>query len=350
MSSRLSRSARHRDLHDAQPVEEVLAEAALLDQLADALVRRGEDAHVHGDAAAGRPRARSRAPAGRAGAWPGSRAAYRRSRPGRSCRRSRARTCRAARRRPSRRPSRSRRARSREGSRASRRSSGPGTGPSRRGEPACRSRAASSLPVPLSPVMRTFTRDAAARATSSLARRIAGESPTRSSSTAVVPLSDRFSSRSRSRSAASARKRRLPSSGRRGESRQRAEEPPVLLVEGRRVAARAPRGRGRRELRARGRPTRAELPRRCPTGRPRTVSAARARGAFARARSRTNGSAATSSGRGEGSRPTEATPPAPAASSNAAAKPRPASSTGTARARISSRRVLLVRRGGRGNG
>ena len=85
-------------------------------------------------------------------------------------------------------------------------------GPSRRGEPACRSFAASSLPVPLSPVTRTLTRDAAARATSSLARRMAGESPTRISSTPRLPLSERFSSRRRSRSAASARKRRAASS------------------------------------------------------------------------------------------------------------------------------------------
>src|SRR5262249_31098125 len=42
----------HRDLDDAQPVEEILAETALPDELREALVRRGEDAHVHGDARA----------------------------------------------------------------------------------------------------------------------------------------------------------------------------------------------------------------------------------------------------------------------------------------------------------
>ncbi len=43
--------AERRDLdrHDVQPVEEVLAEAALLDLLLQVAVGRGDDAHVHGD-------------------------------------------------------------------------------------------------------------------------------------------------------------------------------------------------------------------------------------------------------------------------------------------------------------
>ena len=172
-------------------------------------------------------------------------------------------------------------------------------GPSRRGEPVWRSRAASSLPVPLSPVMRTLTREAAARATSSLARRMAAESPTRSSSTAVVPFSERFSSRRRSRSAASARKRRLPSSAGAASAASEPEEPAVLLVERRRVAAArlaleddedAEHAVSGDERHARDAARRAPEP----------VSPARASGAFARARSRTNGSDATSSGVGRG--------------------------------------------------
>ncbi len=85
---------------------------------------------------------------------------------------------------------------------------------------------------------------------------------------------------------------------------------------------RASRSRTTRTPRTRS-PETSGTPATLPAGRPKTVSPARASGAFARARSRTNGSDATSSGVGAGSSPTDATAPAPAASSNAAAKPRP---------------------------
>jgi hypothetical protein len=51
-------------------------------------------------------------------------------------------------------------------------------GPSHLVEPACRSFAASSFPVPLSPRIKTLALDAAARLIISLTRRIGAESPT----------------------------------------------------------------------------------------------------------------------------------------------------------------------------
>ena len=49
MSSVRWRSGRHLDGDDGEPVEEVLAETALGDQLREVLVRGGEDAHVHAE-------------------------------------------------------------------------------------------------------------------------------------------------------------------------------------------------------------------------------------------------------------------------------------------------------------
>ena len=50
MSSGRSRSGGHVDLDDVEPVEQVLAELALLDLLLQVLVRRGDHADVHLDA------------------------------------------------------------------------------------------------------------------------------------------------------------------------------------------------------------------------------------------------------------------------------------------------------------
>ena len=80
-----------RDGHDVEPVEEVLAEAALGDALLQVDVGRRRRP---GRAAGARPRRRaggSAGPRARAGAWPGARSASRRSRRGGWCRRPRAR-------------------------------------------------------------------------------------------------------------------------------------------------------------------------------------------------------------------------------------------------------------------
>ena len=81
--------AQRRDLdrHDAQAVEEVLAEAPLRHRAPQVHVRGRDDASVSRAAAGSRPRARRCAPAGRAAASPAGAGAGRPPRRGRACRR-----------------------------------------------------------------------------------------------------------------------------------------------------------------------------------------------------------------------------------------------------------------------
>ena len=84
-SSRRSRKRRHPDGEHVQPVIEVLAEAALVDEIDQVLIGGRDQAEIDLDRAACRRRDRSRRLAARAAASPGRRAAARRSRRGTAC-------------------------------------------------------------------------------------------------------------------------------------------------------------------------------------------------------------------------------------------------------------------------
>ena len=194
---------RQHDLDDAQPVVEVLPELAARDPLRRAARSSRRGPARRSGCACGRRRARSRAPGARGGASPGAPAACRRPRPGRACPRWPPRSGPRGPRRPSRRRARCRRARTREGSPGSAAQLIAEKSFSARSLRAWIIRATSSLPVPLSPVIRTEVREGATRPTRSSTRRAAGESPTKSRPAADRPVSSsrrRFSSSSRSRS------------------------------------------------------------------------------------------------------------------------------------------------------
>ena len=170
---------RQLDREDLQTVEEIGAELPRRDHRGEIPVRRRDQPDVGGRASCCRRRARSARRRGPAAPSPARRAAARRPRRAAASRGSRARTAPARRRSaPVKAPF------SCPKSSASTSVSGIAAqltatnGPSRRGDRACRARAKSSLPVPLSPVSSTVLSVGATRSRARIAARSSGCEPT----------------------------------------------------------------------------------------------------------------------------------------------------------------------------